>query len=160
MTRVPIRPDIWLGLALGAVFGAWALVSTALDPLADDSIPAVALFYGPMFTAWGIAGFLAYRRDGRLTSSLKSGMLVAFVTFVVFHVAQFIRVNLFLDSITARLDWRYVVSSYEASGFKSLRAYANVFYLKEAPFKIFAFSVFGAAFGYVGGISARLRHRQ
>jgi hypothetical protein len=157
MPRSVINQDIRIGIALGAVFGAWALISTALDPLADDSVPAVALFYSPMFTIWAVAGFRAYRRDGGLTSALKSGTLVAFVTFVVFHVAQFIRINLFLDAITARSDWRYMVSSYDASGFASLRACANYFYLKEAPLKIFAFSMLGAAFGSIGGVAAHLR---
>jgi hypothetical protein len=149
--------DVQIGIALGALFGAWALISTALDPLAADSIPAVALFYFPMFTTWGFAGFRAYRRDHRLTSALRSGTLVAFVTFVAFHIAQFIRINLFLDAIAARLDWTYLVSSYRASGFESLRDYANYFYLREAPFKIFAFSLLGAAFGSIGGIAAHLR---
>jgi hypothetical protein len=149
--------DVEIGIALGAVFGAWALISTALDPLADDSVQAVALFYGPMFTAWAAVGFRAYRRGDRLTSAISSGALVAFVTFVVFHVAQFVRINLFLDAIAARLDWTSLVSSYEASGFESLRAYANYFYLKEAPLKIFAFSLFGALFGCVGGVAAHLR---
>ena len=152
--------DVQIGVALGAVFGAWALVSTALDPLADDSVPAVALFYGPMFMTWAIAGFRAYRRDGRLTSALRSGALVAFATFVIFHVAQFIRINLFLDAIAARLDWTYLVSSYQTSGFGSLRAYANYFYLNEAPFKTLTFSLLGAAFGSVGGVAAHLRRRR
>ena len=151
--------DVQIGIALGALFGAWALISTARDPLAADSIPAVALFYFPMFTTWGFAGFRAYRRDHRLTSALRSGTLVAFVTFVVLHIAQFIRINLFLDAIAARLDWTYLVSSYQASGVGSLRAYANYLYLKEAPFKILTFSLIGAAFGSLGGVAAQLRRR-
>jgi len=150
--RPAINRYVQIGIALGAVSGAWVLISTALDPLADDSVPALALFYGPMFTIWGVAGFRAYRRDGRLTSALTSGTLVALMTFVIFHAAQFIRINLFLEAITARLDWRDLGSTYHASGFESLRAYANYFYLREAPFKLFAFSMFGAVIGLVGGI--------
>ena len=38
-----------LGLIIGITFGAWNLLWTWLRPLADDSIPALLAFYGPMF---------------------------------------------------------------------------------------------------------------
>ena len=48
-----------LGAALGVAFGAWNLILTMLDPLAEDTPTALARVYGPMFTIWGLAGFAA-----------------------------------------------------------------------------------------------------
>ena len=141
-----------LGAVLGAVFGAANLVFTLIAPLAEDTPLALAVFYGPMFTFWGVAGFAAYRRTHRLTQAVKAGVIVAAATFVVFDVAAMVRVNLFLDAISQRSDWRYLVSSYEASGFSSLRAYANHVYLTGAPFKMLVSVTIGAASGWIGGL--------
>jgi hypothetical protein len=44
---------VGLGAALGAVFGIANLILTAVDPLSDDSVTALLLFYGPMFVLFG-----------------------------------------------------------------------------------------------------------
>ena len=154
MTTAPNFREIQIGVALGAIFSAVALISTAIDPLADDSVFAVALFYLPMFSVWGLVGASAYRRTGRLASAVVSGACVAFVTFVVFHLGQFVRLNAFLDALRGRPDWQRLVSTFPGSGFESFRAYANAFYLREAPVKILAFSTFGAVCGLLGGVVA------
>ena len=154
MTTALNLREVQVGVGVGVMCSALALISTAIDPLADDSVPAVALFYLPMFSAWGFVGASAYARKGRLASALASGALVAFVTFVVFHVGQFVRLNVFLDALRGRPDWQRLVSNYAGSGFESFRAYANAFYLREAPFKILAFSTVGAVFGLLGGVVA------
>lgn len=64
---------IALGLLIGTVFGAWNLAYTRLAPLADDTPIAVASFYGPMSTIWGVAVFSAYRRTGELDGAVKLG---------------------------------------------------------------------------------------
>src|SRR5262249_61141881 len=91
---------------LGAGFGLWNLIVTGLDPLAEDSPVALLVFYGPMFTVWGLAGFGASRRTGRLRDAVKVGATVGFVTFVVYTLAVIVRVNLFLDTLSQRSDWQ------------------------------------------------------
>jgi hypothetical protein len=150
MVRTPVK----LGAMLGVLFSLWNLLATVFAPLVDDSPIALLSFYGPMFMTWGFAGFAAYRRSARLAQAIRVGATVAFVTFVVFDIAVIIRVNVFLDVISHRPDWRNLVSNYQSSGFESLRAYANYVYLTGSPFKIFAASMIGATCGLIGGVVA------
>jgi hypothetical protein len=120
-----MRRFVILGLVLGASFGLWDLIVTLLDPLAEDDPRALLLFYGPMFAIWGLAGFVAARRTGRIVEGVKVAAIVAFVTFVVFDLAAIVRVNLFLDALTHRSDWQNLLVRFQASGFTSLRLYAN-----------------------------------
>ena len=153
-----ISPQLRLGLALGMVFGLWNVISTQLDPFAEDTIPALLVFYGPMFAIWGFAGFRAARRSGRLLDAVLVGGTVACITFVVFGAARLITVNLSLDLTSQRLDWQNLLVRFNASGFESLRAYANYEYIAGAPFKIFVASVIGAGMGLVGGLFGNVVH--
>jgi hypothetical protein len=123
-TRGRFRAQLWyvrqvlslvhgvkLGAALGAAAGAWNLISTRLEPLADDTLLALLAFYGPMFAVYAVAGFSAYRRTGRLLRAVLTGATVAFVTFLIFFVAILLRVNMFLELISPRADRSYIVSS-------------------------------------------------
>lgn len=147
---------ILFAVLLGLVFGLWDLYETWRHPLAEDSPLALLKFYGPMFAAWGTAGFIATRRRGRIREGLKTATVVAFVTFVVFHIANLIRVNLFLETLGLRADWQNMVLRFDSSGWTSLRAFVNYDYLTGAPFKLCAASVFGAACGFLGGAMAHL----
>jgi len=140
-----------LGLLLGAGFGLWNLIATRLDPLAEDTPMALLAFYGPMFATWGIVGFRASRRTRRLLDAVTVGAAVAFVTFVVYTFAVIVRVNLFLDTMSLRPDWQNLMGRFQASGFASLRVYANYEYVTGVPFKIFVASIIGAGTGLVGG---------
>jgi len=145
-----------LGLVLGLVFGLWNLIATRLDPLAEDTIPALLVFYGPMFGIWGFAGFRALRSSGQLLDAVIVGSMVALSTFVVFVVARLVTVNLSLDITSQRLDWQNLMARFRASGFESLRAYANYEYVAGAPFKIFVATLIGAGMGLVGGLCGRV----
>lgn len=152
--RLPLATGAGLGVLIGLGFGAYTILSTWLDPFSDDTVAAVLSFYLPMFTLWGVAGFAAGRRSGRLLHAVQFGALVAFVTFTIFHFAVMLRVNLFLDQIAVREDWGTLVYDYSQSGFHSLRAYANYVYVTGAPFKIFVATAIGAVFGLIGGLFA------
>jgi hypothetical protein len=145
------RESLVLGLSIGGVFGAWNLVTTRLDPLAEDTAAALLAFYGPMFALWCLAAFGAARRTGRVLEGVTVGVTVALGTFVVYDLLQFVRVNLFLDAISHRSDWQYVMASFQTSGFESLRGYANYVYLTGAPLKLLASLLLGAATGLLGG---------
>ena len=150
--RVHREPQTLLtGLGLGAVFSTWNVIAARLSPLADDSAAALLMFYGPMFTAWGLVGFIATRRTTRLSTGVKTAAAVACVTFVVFTVAVIIRVNLSLDTVSQRPDWQNLVARFRASGSPSLRAYVNYVYLTGAPFKVLVASAIGGSVGFVGG---------
>src|SRR5262249_12665455 len=131
------RHPVPLGLILRAGFGLWNLIATILDPLAEDDLIPLLIFYGPMFPIWGLAGFGAARRTGRLLDGVKVGATVAFVTFVVYTLAIFLRANLLLDTLSQRSDWQHMVTvRFPASGFRSLRAYVNYEGVTGAPFKL------------------------
>jgi hypothetical protein len=153
------RDPVLLGLLLGATFGLWNLIVTWRSPLLEDTPRTLLLFYGPMFTVWGLAGFVAFRRTGRLLEAVKVAATVALVTFVVFDLAVILRVNLFLDEIRRRSDWQNLVARFQASGFDSFRMYANYVYLSGAPFKILVALTIGAATGLLGGLAAALGRR-
>ncbi|HUP41382.1 MAG TPA: hypothetical protein VM115_14760 [Vicinamibacterales bacterium] len=139
-------------MLLGVVFGIWNLLSSLLDPLADDTIPALLIFYGPMFTAWGVAGFLASRRTARVVDGIKAAIIVALVTGIVFDVLLFLRVNLFLHTLTDRPDWQNLMAQFRASGDDSLRRFINYHYLTQAPVKILVGMTIGACTGILGGL--------
>jgi hypothetical protein len=168
-TRGRFRANLWylrqalslsngvtFGLALGLAFGVWNLVVTSLMPLVDDSPLALAGFYGPMFQMWGLAGWMAARRTGRLAAAVKAGATVAFVTFVVFNATVILRVNLFLEIIKHRDDWRNMVANFPASGFDSFRAYVNYVYITGLPFWILVATIIGTGCGAIGGLVAAL----
>jgi hypothetical protein len=144
---------------VGAAFGVWNLIATWLDPLAEDTPIALLIFYGPMFVIWGLAGFAASRRTRRLLDGVRVGAVVAFVTFVVYILTQFVRVNVFLDVLSQRSDWQNLMARFQNSGYESLRRYVNYVGLTGAPFKILVASIIGAGMGLVGGVLGSLGRR-
>ncbi len=148
------RP-VLLGLVLGAVFGIGNLIVTGFVPLADDSPAALLAFYGPMIALWGVAGYVATWRTGRVLEGVKAGALAALATFVVFDLAVILRANLFLEQLSQRSDWHDLMARYQASGFTSLRLFANYVYLTNTPLLISVGTVIGAVVGSVGGLVGR-----
>src|SRR5262249_51963375 len=113
-----------------------------------------------MFTIWGLAGFGAARRSARGLDAVKVRAAGALATLVVYTVAVFLRVNLFLDTLSERSDWRHMVTvRFPASGFRSLRAYVNYEGMTGAPFKLLAASTIGAVIGLIGGCFGSLVRR-
>ena len=151
-----VADGVILGAVLGVIFSAWNLVTAWLNPLADDTPTALLTFYGPMFLAWGVAGFATARRSGRVTEAAKVGAIVAFVTFVVFDVGNLVRVNLFLDEMPLRADWQNLMARFQASGSDSLRVFVNQANVKGAPLKTGVASIIGANTGLVGELGARI----
>ena len=150
------RHPALIGLVLGAVFGVWNLIVTMRDPLAEDTAGALLAFYGPMFALWGLIGFTAARRSGRLVDGVEAGAVVALATFVVFDLSVIARVNLFLDAISQRADWQNLLVRFQSSGFESLRAYANYEYAAGAPLKGLVSTAIGAVVGGIGGLLGTL----
>jgi hypothetical protein len=146
------RRLITRGVLLGIFFGIWNLLSSLIAPLAEDTIPALLTFYGPMFTAWGVTGFFATRRTRRVVDGIRAATIVAFVTFVVFDLLVILRVNLFLPTLTGRLDWQNMMMRFHASRSESLRTFINIQYAAGAPFKILVATMIGACAGLLGAL--------
>jgi hypothetical protein len=145
------RKLLFHGLIAGLVFGSTDLMLTWLNPMEDDTPLVLLRFYGPMFLFWSVVAFNASRRTGQLRSGIVAGMIVAFGTFAVFIVLNFVRVNLFLDELTSRADWQSMMMRFRATGTDGLRLFVNLDYLRGTPLKIAAATGFGAAFGVLGG---------
>ena len=147
-----LMDGVTLGVALGVFFGAWNLIVSVATPLLDDTLLSLSAFYGPLFVAWGCAGASAYRRTGTVGRSVKSGALVALVSFTILTLVVMVRVNLALALMSQRSDWQALVAGYGGSEFHSFRAYVNYVYVIGAPFKLAAASAIGALCGAIGGL--------
>jgi hypothetical protein len=154
------RRTVFLGLAVGLIFGSVNLFMTWRDPLADDTPAALLRFYGPMFATWALASFLAARRTGRVFSGIATGLTVAFATFIAFDLLILVRVNLFLQELTGRSDWQNMMMRFRISDSDSLRLFVNVDYLTGAPLKLGVSCAVGAIIGTVGGSLGHLTHRR
>ena len=154
VARGPLR----VGILIGLLFGSWNVLYSWLSPLAEDTPSALLAFYGPMFSVWAVAAFLAARRTGTVLSGVATGAFVAFVTFCIYDLLVVVRVNLLLDELTGRADWQNLMAQFKASGYDSLRTFVNLENIKGAPLKIAVASVIGALMGVVGGALGRLAH--
>jgi hypothetical protein len=156
---ISLVDGVTLGLLLGLAFGLWNLFETWINPLAEDTPVALLTFYVPMFAAWAVAAFNVAWRSGRVTHAIRMGVIVALATFVVFYVANILRVNLFLETIRIRSDWYGLLLRFDRSGFGSFRAFVNYEYITGVPFGIGVVSGIGAAMGSAGGIAAHISGR-
>src|SRR5262245_29071407 len=112
--KQPFKTLLLAGAMLGLVFGAIDVFLTWLYPVADDTPGALLLFYGPMFSAWAIAAFVAARRVGRFSSGVVGGTTIAFATACVFVAINLLRVNLFFDQLVNRADWQNMMLRFRA----------------------------------------------
>lgn len=143
---------IRFGVVVGLAFGVWMLIDTAIEPLAADQHVPVWTMIGGVLTLLGPAGFLARQRGAPLRHAIKAGALAGVTAFAVFHFSSLLRVNLFLDTIRYRSDWQGLLLRYDQSGFESLRVYANLVYIREAPLVAAAGTVAGTIAGVLGGL--------
>ena len=147
-----------VGLALGVAAGTLNLVDTAIEPLADDTAGRMLLWLGVLLFIWLFIGFRAARRTQRFRDALIAGVLVGAATMAVFHLAAIVRVNVFLEQIRNRDDWQNLVARFQASGFTSLRTYANYTYIIGTPIALALGALAGAVSGALGGaVSGLLR---
>ena len=158
--RRSLARGLRLGAIVGVLFGAINIGISWLFPLSDDTVGALLRFYGPMFGVWALIAFDAARRDGRVSSGLVIGIVVAFATFFVFGLMNLLRVNLFLNESTARGDWQRMMALFRASDFGNLRAFVLVEYMKDLPLKLGVASAIGGVMGLLGGFIGRVAHRR
>jgi hypothetical protein len=147
---------VMFGLAFGAVLGLWIIVDTAYEPLADDSAGTMLTGAAVVFGVWSLAAFLAGRRRQRFSDAVVAGVLVGVATLVMFNLANYVRVNLFLESIQQRQDWRNLMARYRESDFHNLRAFVNYDYLKATLAVVSLGAAAGCASGIVGGVMTAL----
>jgi hypothetical protein len=159
MTVREARQFALIGCALGLSLGCWNFIAFWLNPL-DDSVAGMLIVYAPMFVSWGVAGFIASRRTGRVTDAVQAGTVFAFSTFAMFWIANIVRVNVFLDVLRDWPGWQQtIVARYRESGFESFRAFTNYEYLKDAPLKMAVPTAIGAILASIGGLAGMLGQR-
>lgn len=149
-----ISPVTW-GLTIGIAAGALQLIDTAIEPLADDSAPGMLVIVGTLLVLWTAASYLATQRADRFREAVLAGLLVGLASICVLHFAAIVRVNVFLDQIQYREDWTNLVARFHASGFQSLRAYANYEYLTGTWLLL----LIGAGAGSVCGVISGALHK-
>jgi len=149
-----VHPVAW-GLLIGAAAGTLQLLSTALDPLADDSGGVMLVIVASLLLLWMLASLGATTSSQRLRDVVISGIVIGAATMAVVHISSTLRVNLFLDQIQDRADWANLMARYRASDFHSLRAYANYEYLGSLPVLLALGAVAGGCCGALGGAIRR-----
>lgn len=145
-----VSPAAW-GLAIGLAAGTLLLLDTAIEPLADDDAGAMIAVLMILSLLWVATSVAAGRRAQRFRDAVTAGLLVGLATMLAIHVAAIVRVNVFLEQIRHREDWINLVSRFRASGFQSLRMYANYEYLSGSPFLLGFGAAAGTVCGLVGG---------
>jgi len=160
----PFRAGLWywgqvvsfvspliVGLAFGTALGVWNLVSTAVDPLSDDSAGIMLTFVAVLLGTWGLVAFLAGRRKRSFRDAVVAGVIVGAATITMFNLANYVRVNVFLDSIQYRDDWRNLMARFHESDARSLRAFVNREYLTGTFVVTSLGAVAGGVSGLIGG---------
>jgi hypothetical protein len=140
-----------VGLAFGAFLGIANLIDTAVEPLADDTAPRMLTLASMVLVTWAVIAFLAARRAGNFRQAVVAGMLVGAGTLFMFGLANAIRINVFLDTIQYRDDWRNLMARYRESGDTSLRAFVNRDHLTPMLGVIGIGAAAGAVCGMIGG---------
>ena len=154
-----LRSLLVIGGTIGVLFGGVNLVYSWWRPTSDDTPGALLGFYGPMFLLWALVAYRAARRRGRLLSGIAAGCVVAFGTFWTYSLFNAVRVNLFLEQLTARPDWQDMMMRFRASGEASLRSFINDDYLRGTPSKLLATEVIGTMMGTAGSVAGWLSQR-
>jgi hypothetical protein len=165
----PLRAQFWywgqvvsfvspliVGLAFGTALGVWNLVSTAVDPLSDDSAGVMLTFGAGLLGTWSLVAFLAGRRRRSFRDAVVAGVIVGAATITMFNLANDIRVNVFLDSIQHRDDWRNLMVRFHESEARSLRAFVNREYVTGTFIVTSLGAVAGGVSGLIGGAVSSL----
>jgi hypothetical protein len=145
-----VSPVAW-GLAIGLAVGSAQLLDTAIQPLADDSAGSMIGVVSALMFLWIVASAAAGRRSDRFRDTVAAGLLVGLATMAIVQLAALVRVNVFLEQIRFREDWVNLVSRFHASGFQSLRVYANYEYVRQSPILLALGAVAGGFCGVVAG---------
>jgi hypothetical protein len=124
-----------------------------------DTPASAALFFVSVAMAWAGAGFLAYRRTPTMRAAAGAGLVAALVTVVGAHFAVVVLQNLFLEVMSRRADWPYLLSELQRSDFVSLRAYVSYGAIRMFVPALAAGIVVGAVSGAAGGAVAHIRAR-
>ena len=150
-----VSPLTW-GLLIGVVLGSLQLIDTAVEPLAEDTPGAMIVIFGVMLSLWTLASIAAALPSRRYTRAIAAGILAGVATMAVLNLTAIARVNIFLDQIRHRDDWINLVARFDASGFQSLRAYANWEYLRGTPTILGLGAVAGGVCGAIAGLITRV----
>src|SRR5262249_24990798 len=145
-----------MGVTFGTVLGVANLIDTAIEPLADDDAPKVLLLAAIVVAIWAILTFLAARRVQNVRQAIVAGMLIGGATLFMFGLANTIRINVFLDTIQYRDDWRNLMARFRESDYTSLRAFVNRDYVRPLVGSLGVGGAIGALIGAIAGAVEKL----
>jgi hypothetical protein len=114
------------------------------------------LWSSGVLVTWTVAAVGVTRRGRRIVDAMIAGAILGVATILVFHAASILRVNVFLDVIQQRDDWRNLVARYHLSGFRDLRAYANYEYFTMTPMLMVVGALAGSVSGALAGTVNRV----
>ena len=150
-----VSPIAW-GLMIGGVIGAWILIDTAIEPLAEDTPGQMVLLIGGQLFLWILTAWGAARRTRRWRDAVVAGVFVGVATTAVFDLMVIIRVNVFLELIRDRDDWQGLLVRFHESHFQSLREFANYEYIRGERGSLVLGAIAGAVSGAIGGAFSRM----
>ena len=151
--------SVMFGVAFGTLLGVGNLIDTAVQPLAEDRPPELLAMLAVVLAIWGFAAYRAAHRGGGVRDAVIAGAVIGGLTAAIFGLANIVRVNVFLDAIQYRDDWRNLMLRYHESGYTSLRAYVNrEFALGRTVLGGLAGGgALGAVMGALGGAASAIR---
>ena len=153
-----MSPVAW-GLSIGLAAGSLQLLDTAIAPLREDTPGVMLVIVGALMLFWIATSAVAERSSGSFRDAVVAGVVIGAATMAVLHVSAIVRVNVFLDQIRDRDDWVNLLSRFHASGYQSLRVYANYEYLRLSPLLLALGGVAGGFCGTVGGLINGIRRK-
>ena len=154
-----LRVPAFVGGAFGAALGVMNLVDTAREPLADDDATMILAWVALVLVLWSVATVAVTWRTRRASDVIKVGAILGIAALAVYELAAIVRVNVFLDTIQHRDDWRNLLSRYDQSGVHSLRMYANYEYaVMMTPILLAVGAIAGSISGAMGAVIQMVRH--
>ena len=153
-----LRVPAVVGGAFGAALGVMNLVDTAREPLADDDATTILAWVALVLVLWSVATVAVTWRTRRASDAIRVGAILGIAALAVFQLAAIVRVNVFLDTIQHRDDWRNLLSRYDQSGVHSLRTYANYEYaVMMTPILLAVGAIAGSISGAMGAVIQMVR---
>jgi hypothetical protein len=146
-----------LSLGVVAINVVLPLLPAQLAPLrqAVETGSEIVSWLGVLLL-WAVAGFLAWRRSGKLGAALKAGALAALVSMGMVMLTFALVDNLFLGLVSRQPE---KIWGFAHSGYQSMRAYINHGLLRGLLFALPVMTAAGALLGALGGLGAKLARR-
>ncbi len=166
----------WFGVALGLLLSGWmvigafvflvneswyrseGVVHALFAPLAFNSPVEIVLVLLLLYFSPVLPGFWSRRQGGKTTDTMVAGIVAGVLIFSVTAIAGDIRMNMVLEIIRNRPEWRQALMAF--AGSRGLTAHANYYYARQVPERLLIGAATGAVAGTIGGLIGKIRLHQ